>query len=130
MEKSFEGHRPLAIYMCRNCASSFAWRVRLIGKVYVLTVIYSLIAVMLGVLRMDINACIDAYVKMAREIFPKEGRLSASKFWKGKKVALGENRFETAPLEAAIKGLVKEKLGNGATGNEMLRSQSSQGCKV
>lgn len=38
-----------------------------------------LIAVMLGVLKMDINQCIDAYLEMAPKIFPVEGMVSGSK---------------------------------------------------
>lgn len=42
----------------------------------------------------------------------------------------GGQRYDPAPLEAAIKRLVKDKLGRGATGEEMMRSQSGQRCKV
>lgn len=42
----------------------------------------------------------------------------------------GDQRFDPAPFEAAIKRLVRGNLGNNATGNEMMRSQSGQGCRV
>ena len=43
---------------------------------------------MLGVLRMDIETCINAYLSMAREIFPVEGMVSKSFFGKAKKYVL------------------------------------------
>lgn len=42
----------------------------------------------------------------------------------------GVQRFNPAPFEAAIKRLVKVHLGDGATGDEMMRSRGNQGCKV
>lgn len=39
-----------------------------------------LIVVMLGVLKMDIMSCIDAYLEIAPKIYPIEGIVSGSKF--------------------------------------------------
>lgn len=79
---------------------------------------------------MDIQTCIDAYLRLAPEIFPSQGLISETKFGKIKKAALGNYRFQAAPLEAAIKRLVKDHLGDGASGNEMMRHQSGQKARV
>ncbi|MCJ1247305.1 hypothetical protein MMC30_004519 [Trapelia coarctata] len=69
-----------------------------------------LIAIMLGVLRMDVDTCISKYLEMAPQIFPTEGFVSGSKMgklWKGIK---GEARFDAGKLESYVKNLVKDHL--------------------
>lgn len=85
---------------------------------------------MLGVLRMDIDTCINSYLDMAPDIFPEESRLSKTTLWQTKKAIASQNRFQAAPFETAIKRLVRDQLGDRASGDEMMRSQSSSGCKV
>ena len=93
---------------------------------------HSLIAVMLGVLRMDVDTCIETYSSLARDIFPLEGWLSGSKLGRLKKAATGKQRFSPAPFEAAIKRLVAESTGVDETPmrSELLHTQSNHKCKV
>ena len=69
---------------------------------------------MLGVLRMDVQTCIDEYLEMAPEIFPIEGRISGSTMGKLLKASRGHSRFDPAPLEAAVKRLVKKYIGDNS----------------
>ena len=70
---------------------------------------------------MDIQTCIDEYLKLAPEIFPVEGLVSGSKFGKLVKGVGNRQRFKAEPLELAIKGLVKKHLGErSARGEETL----------
>ncbi len=66
---------------------------------------------MLGTLRMDIQTCINEYLKLAPEIFPVEGLVQRNKTVQLVKGILGKERFNPKPLELAIKGLVKKYLG-------------------
>ncbi|QRV75319.1 patatin-like phospholipase protein [Ceratobasidium sp. AG-Ba] len=60
-----------------------------------------LIAIMLGRLRMTVDDCIGQYHKLAKKIFK---RSRAAKFGS---IVSGENRFDPANLEEAIKGVVE-----------------------
>ena len=93
---------------------------------------HSLIAVMLGLLRMDVDTCIETYSSLARDIFPLEGWLSGSKLSRLKKAATGKQRFSPAPFEAAITRLVAEATGGEDTTmrSELPRTQPSHKCKV
>ena len=93
---------------------------------------HSLIAIMLGLLRMDVDTCIETYSKLAKDIFPLEGWLSGSKLGRLKKAATGKQRFSPAPFEAAIKRLVAEATGGEETPmrSELLHTQPNQKCKV
>ena len=91
---------------------------------------------MLGTLQMDIQTCIDEYLKMAPDIFPVEG-LRGGKIGKLLTVARGRQRFEAKPLELAIKRLVKERLGGRCTQGEETpfrfedsKLQEVHACKV
>jgi hypothetical protein len=77
-----------------------------------------LIAVMLGILRMDIDTCIEEYLNIAPQIFPVEGKITGSLAGRLLTVARGKQRFDPDPFEAAIKGLVKTHLGARATRGE------------
>ena len=74
------------------------------------TDIYSLIAIMLGTLRMDIQTCINEYLELAPDIFPVEGLVGGSKIAKFCTVTRGRQRFKAEPLELAIKRLVEKYL--------------------
>ncbi len=81
----------------------------------------SLIAVMLGTLRMDIQTCIDEYLELAPQIFPVEGLVKGSDLGRFFTVARGQQRFKAEPLEMAIRRLVKKHLGErSAEGEETL----------
>ena len=92
---------------------------------------------MLGVLRMDINTCINEYLEMAPEIFPIEDHISGSTAGRLIKVVRGRQRFDPRPLEAAVKRLVKDHLRKEATEGEAtpLRfrdssNEETDNCKV
>ena len=74
---------------------------------------------MLGTLQMDIQTCIDEYLRLAPEIFPVEGLIQRSSVGKVYKILRGRQRFQAQPLELAIKRLVKKYLGErNAEGEE------------
>ena len=90
---------------------------------------------MLGTLRMDIQTCINEYLKMAPNIFPVEGSISGSTVGKFLKVARGRQRFDPEPLEVAVKRLVKEHAGDSAGENKPFKLGTSNAserheCKV
>lgn len=98
---------------------------------------HRLISVMLGTLRMDIDTCINEYINMAPEIFPVEDIVSGSAIGKIVKVARGKHRFDPAPLEMAVKRLVRKHLGPRAAGGEdtafkfeASRDHKTPQCKV
>ncbi len=85
---------------------------------------------------MDIDTCIDEYLKMAPGIFLIETLISGSKIGKLFIIVRGQQRFDSKPLEDAIKGLVVKHLGERATAEsdtslwfEVSQDQSSN-CKV
>ena len=68
---------------------------------------------MLGVMKMDVDTCMNKYLEVAPIIFPKEGFLSGStvgKFFHGVR---GAARFDGGPLESVVKDLVIEMLESG-----------------
>ena len=87
---------------------------------------------MLGLLRMDIDTCIETYSSLAKDIFPLGGWLSGSKLGRFKKVATGKQRFSPAPFEAAIKRLVAESTGDEETPmrSDLPHTRPSHQCKV
>jgi hypothetical protein len=93
-----------------------------------------LIAVMLGVLQMDLDTCIKEYLAMAPKIFPVEGIFSGSKLGKFLKIAKGEQRFDPTAFEKIIKKLIAEQLKTRSSDGENtpLRFEASknQPCKV
>jgi patatin-like phospholipase/acyl hydrolase len=58
-----------------------------------------LIGIMLGTLGMTIDECIERYLLLAPDIFPKEGFVAGSKIGKLAKGAVGSSRFPAAVLE-------------------------------
>lgn len=73
---------------------------------------------MLGILRMDIDDCINAYLDMAPDIFPVESILSGSTLGRLAKIVAKSRRFSPIPLENAIKRLVVDHLKERATNGE------------
>ena len=73
---------------------------------------------MLGILRMDVDTCIEEYQNMAPEIFPVESTFGQTAVGKSIKLVGGKERFNPQPLESAIKRLVKKYLGDEATAGE------------
>ena len=82
--------------------------------------IVSLIAIMLGRLRMDINSCIDAYTSLSDSVFQKvKHRVTL----RGKV----QGRFDSAELERAIKTIVQSQ---GHDENALLKDGAETNCKV
>jgi hypothetical protein len=81
----------------------------------------SLLAIMLGRLKMDIDACIAAYIDMSDRIFQKKHhRVNA----KNGKV---QGRFDSAELERAIKEIIKSQ---GLDEDTLLMDLPDASCKV
>ncbi|KAE9379634.1 hypothetical protein N431DRAFT_364884, partial [Stipitochalara longipes BDJ] len=91
-----------------------------------------LIAIMLGMLRMDVQTCIDEYIKLAPRIFPLEGFVSRRSLTKAYKVLLGRYRFDPRPLEQEIKRLVNERFNDAKErrGVRMRSELAPDRCKV
>jgi hypothetical protein len=92
-----------------------------------------LIAIMLGVLHMNIDQCIEEWEKLAPNIFPnKKGTLNRLAM-----SSVGGAPYSEKPLEVAIKGLVEKYIGDrGGPGNdpplafEATDDRKSPRCKV
>ncbi len=67
---------------------------------------------------MDIQTCIDEYLRLAPEIFPVEGLVGGSRVGRFFKILRGRQRFQAEPLELATKRLVKKYLGERSTEGE------------
>lgn len=67
---------------------------------------------------MDIDTCIDEYLKMAPAIFPIKNLISGSKFGKFFTIARGQQLFDPNPLEDAVKELVAKHLPKRAATTE------------
>lgn len=87
---------------------------------------------MLGVLKMDVDECIDKYLDMAPKIFPKERFFSGSALGKIIHGFRGAARFDAANLESAVKELVTEKLDTGqdAPFESLEQAKESAGCRT
>lgn len=66
---------------------------------------------MLGPLRMDLQTCINTYLKMAPEIFPIEGLMSGSKLSRIMCMLRGKNRFDPGPLESFLRRIISNQIG-------------------
>ena len=81
----------------------------------------SLIAIMLGRLKMDIDSCIEAYTNMSDSIFRKtHHRINA----KNGKI---QGRFDTQELERAMKQVI---IGAGVDENALLMDEAGTPCRV
>jgi hypothetical protein len=88
--------------------------------------IFRLIAIMLGRLRMTLDECQAAYLKLSERIFnPKRTKLNT--FGRAKDFLLADGKFDWMELEAAVKEIVIQdrKLSEST----LLRDPDPQ-CKV
>jgi hypothetical protein len=91
---------------------------------------------MLGILHMDVQACIDEYLKLASKIFSTEGLLAKTSLIRISKLVVGEFRFRAEPLEQEVKELIRRGLESvspeGGDASMLYESLSSGGakCKV
>lgn len=88
---------------------------------------------MLGVLHMDIDSCINAYIDLAPVIFPVEGMISGSGVGKLWSAARGKRRFNPSPFEEAVKKLIADHLRTRSTTgqNTPLRFEAAEPrCKM
>ena len=96
-----------------------------------------LIAILLGVLHLDVETCIAEYIKLGPRIFPAEGRISGHKLSKVIKFLANKPRFKPESLEFAIQDMVETWLASrsGSDGKDTtLRFEAEQDggpkCKV
>lgn len=93
-----------------------------------------LIAIMLGVLRMDVDSCIEKYIDMAPKIFPVERMISGSRIARAFTALSGQQRFDPAPFEAIIKQLIADQLANRSQNGEdttlRFEATNAKQCKV
>jgi hypothetical protein len=80
----------------------------------------SLIAIMLGRLRMDIPSCIEAYSNLSDSVFR---RVAHRTTWKGNVQA----RFDSNALELVIKDIVTQQ---GLNEDALLNENTDPRCKV
>ena len=80
----------------------------------------SLIAIMLGRLEMDVDHCIDAYLKLAGEVFSEK---SLPVDWLGRV----KSKFDSKKLKDAIYKIVRK---GGASGDEPFNDGKERGCKT
>ena len=80
----------------------------------------SLIAIMLGRLKMDVSTCIDVYLNLSSLIFQQVAHRVT---WRGSIQA----RFDSAVLQRAIKDIIKEQ---GLDEEELFREVEEPRCKV
>lgn len=87
---------------------------------------------MLGILRMNVDECIEKYLEMAPRIFPKEGFVSRFKLGKFLSGVRGSARFDASNLESIVKDMVSEKLQTGpdAPLESPERAKESAGCRM
>ena len=81
---------------------------------------FSLIAIMLGRLQMDIQPCIDAYSELSRRIFCNRG-LPVD--WRGKVTG----RYKASELEDAVRTIIKN---SGSSEDAPLNDGKDRGCRV
>ncbi|KAK9258491.1 acyl transferase/acyl hydrolase/lysophospholipase [Lipomyces tetrasporus] len=97
-----------------------------------------LIALMLGRLEMDIDECIQAYIKLSKEIFPKEEPVKWWWWWwrwwstvaKYFNAYRGKSWFSAEALERCLKETIKEKLGESEVDQEFLTESNSSKVSV
>ena len=88
-----------------------------------------LIAVMLGQLHMDVEECIDAYQKLAKEVFnDPESEVARAVTFAGKSV---KPKFSSANLERQILRIIEERLHvDNPSDVPLYDSLSESTCKV
>lgn len=85
-----------------------------------LTLIHSLIAIMLGRLKMDVSDCIDAYNSLATQAFTRKAYLPATI------TANVKERFDSKQLEAALKKAIEDRLHD----QDALLKDPDTSCRV
>lgn len=83
-------------------------------------IISSLIALMLGRLEMDVQPCIDAYLKICGDVFSEE-HLPVS-WWGNIK-----GRFDKSKLEHCIKAIIEEQVSDG---NALFNDGQDRKCRT
>jgi len=84
-----------------------------------------LIAIILGILRMDIDTYTFSHLDMAPRIYPEEGFIPGSKVGNFFKGIEGTARFNATEMEAIIKAMVAARLG---TQDATLENENA-GCR-
>ncbi|ORY10130.1 acyl transferase/acyl hydrolase/lysophospholipase [Clohesyomyces aquaticus] len=81
-----------------------------------------LIAIMLGRLEMDVDACIEAYIELAEDVFSQKSSKSPVKI-------NGElkPRFDSTKLESAIKKVLTQ---NDVSVNALFNDRTERGCRT
>ncbi|KAL1843209.1 hypothetical protein VTJ49DRAFT_2760 [Mycothermus thermophilus] len=92
-----------------------------------------LIAIMLGVLEMDIQSCIEAYTTLAQDIFTPRARTKLGGAFAHK--LMGSATFSAQKLEDGIRKVIRENCSHMSTGNraapeDMPMLGSGRKCKV
>ena len=83
---------------------------------------------MLGRLRMTLEECQEAYLKLGKEIFtPKRAK------WDGRRLidfAQADEKFDSAILERCMKSIIKQKTGDEQIPLKDTSVTNSSKCKV
>lgn len=95
------------------------WRVRSLSFSEGLNNLFSIIAIMLGRLEMDVDECIEEYTNMFETIFGRKG-LPMNMWGKIK------GRFDSAVLEQCIKGILKKR----GLAEDAFLNDGKERCKV
>jgi patatin-like phospholipase/acyl hydrolase len=87
-----------------------------------------IIAIMLGVLYMDVETCISKYINLGPRIFPEESIIKGNKLSKAVNFLAKKPRFKSESLEAAIQEMVEERLSTRSTAGRdtMMRFEAGQ----
>lgn len=86
---------------------------------------FSIIAVMLGRLRMSLEQCENAYRKLSSDIFAPR-RSSWNIFGRGRDFLASDGRFDAKELEHAIKSVIEDQLPRGETGQPSNENEHEQ----
>lgn len=86
---------------------------------------HSLIAIMLGRLKMGVQESIDAYLDLAKDVFQEKG--IKTKYFKWVGPMLGMPRFRGDTLADAVKHIVAKKTGSTET---LMFDKNENACKV
>jgi hypothetical protein len=85
----------------------------------------SLIAIMLGRLKMDVDECIEVYTSMFEKIFEKQKHKYSVNLWEN--FGSLQNRFDSDILRESIKEIVERQ---GSCETERLNAEGDRPCHV
>jgi hypothetical protein len=71
-------------------------------------VLFRLIAIMLGRLEMDVTSCIDAYLRISKDVFQFKKRSRLNMLGKVRDVLQVQGKFDHKKLEEAVQSIVKD----------------------